>query len=188
MGFFCLLTKGIKMEIVDFFSILEYNESSPSCLIWKIKVNSNVFAGSAAGTQDKEGYWVIRYKGKGYKAHRVVMVLQGLEIKGKKVDHKDGNRSNNLKSNLRIASSAVNARNAIKNKNNTSGTTGVSRCKLKNHNYWCAIWYSTKINYKRFNIEKYGEQEAKRLAIEYRSAKIKELNNKGYGYSERHGK
>ena len=38
-----------------------------------------------------------------------------------------------------------------------------------------------------FTISKYGEQEAFRLAYEWREQKIKELNEQGAGYTERHG-
>lgn len=176
------------MENIDFSSVLEYDEKSPSCLTWKITTSSRAIAGNPAGTIDSDGYWVVRYKGKGYKAHRVILILDKINISGKQVDHIDGNRSNNLKNNLRVVPPAVNARNSSKNKRNTSGSTGVSRCQLKHHKYWCAIWYTTKIHYKRFNIAKYGEQEAKKLAEEYRIAKITELNKLGYNYSERHGK
>ena len=176
------------MESIDFSNILEYDETSPSCLTWKITTSTKAIAGNPAGTLDSQNYWVVRYKGKGYKVHRVIFILDKINISGKQVDHIDGNRSNNLKTNLRVVSHAVNSRNIGKNKRNTSGTTGVSRCKLKHHDYWCAIWYTTKLHYKRFNIAKYGEQEAKRLAEEYRTAKIEELNKLGYNYSERHGK
>ena len=37
-------------------------------------------------------------------------------------------------------------------------------------------------------LKKYGKEEAFRLAVEWRAARIKELNNQGAGYTERHGK
>ena len=40
---------------------------------------------------------------------------------------------------------------------------------------------------KNFSVKIYGEEVAKQLAIEFRIAKIKELNEKGYGYTEHHG-
>jgi len=51
-----------------------------------------------------------------------------------RIDHRDGNRSNNKWSNLREATSAQNKQNKAKYRNNTSGFTGVS----KNHNRWRA--------------------------------------------------
>jgi hypothetical protein len=37
------------------------------------------------------------------------------------------------------------------------------------------------------NGKKYGKEEAFRLAVEWRAARIKELNEQGAGYTERHG-
>ncbi len=56
--------------------------------------------------------------------HREIM---GLIYKdGKQTDHRDGNGLNNQKYNLRICSNAENARNAVKQANNTSGYKGVT--------------------------------------------------------------
>lgn len=147
------------MEPVDFYKILEYNEKSPSGLIWKVTVNTKSKVGTVAGTLDSYGYWVVRYKGKSYKAHRIILLLHGIEIEGLLVDHMDGNRQNNLKSNLRTVEATLNSRNASKNKLNTSGITGVGICQMKGHTYWYASWYTDKLHYKRFNIDKYGAEK-----------------------------
>lgn len=68
--------------------------------------------------------------------HRKIMILEGYNIKGKQIDHKDGNGLNNLISNLRICSNTQNARNQNKHKNNTSGYKGVSL--RKDRNKWVA--------------------------------------------------
>lgn len=64
--------------------------------------------------------------------HRKIMELEGYDIKGKEVDHKDQNGLNNFISNLRICSHKQNIRNQNKHKNNTSGYKGVSWKKDKN--------------------------------------------------------
>ena len=63
-------------------------------------------------------YWLIKKDGKDVKIHQI--------IKGKHADHIDGNKSNNLESNLREATSSQNAANRGKNKNNKTGYKGVS--------------------------------------------------------------
>ena len=77
--------------------------------------------------------------------------------------------------------------------NNTSGTTGVGldkkETKGKTYLSWVATWFDLygKKKVKRFSISKYGDEQSKQLAMDFRNDKIKELNTLGAGYSERHG-
>jgi hypothetical protein len=71
-------------------------------------------------------------------AHRIIIGAKDGEI----VDHIDGNRLNNKKSNLRIVNNAQNAFNMQKAKHNTSGYKGVSW--HKGHKNWQACVYSNK--------------------------------------------
>jgi hypothetical protein len=71
---------------------------------------------------------------------------------------------------------------------NTSGCTGVNLNTRVNS--WSAIWRnhsSGKRHTKSFSINKYGNDEAFRLACEYRTKMIEEQNELGAGYSEHHG-
>jgi hypothetical protein len=80
------------------------------------------------------------------------------------------------------------ARNQRMQTNNTSGFTGVN-LHTKDNN-WMASWRnhkSGKSHSKSFSINKYGNDEAFRLACEYRQKMIEEMNNLGAGYSENHG-
>ena len=82
-------------------------------------------------------------------------------------------------------------RNRRKNKNNTSGVTGITRCFEKGELCkYRAAWKNLdgKTETKTFSINKYGKEEAFRLACEARENAIKELNEQGAGYSENHGK
>lgn len=99
---------------------LVYDETTPSCLRWKV-------SGKPAGSQDQDGYFLVRVgarPGKLFKAHRVIWYLHHGTLPDL-VDHKDGNPANNRLSNLRIATESQNRHNASKHSDNTSGAKGV---------------------------------------------------------------
>ena len=64
---------------------------------------------------DKWGYVVSNYKKHGktntIKLHRLIMRLQGYKIKGLHVDHRDRDKYNNSKDNLRVVGVRMNNRN-----------------------------------------------------------------------------
>ena len=83
------------------------------------------------------------------------------------VDHEDRNPWNNTRTNLRAVNHSQNNRNISKQKNNTSGKTGLYLAKggLKCKPGWVAqLTVEGKRHMKRFSINKYGEVEAKKLA------------------------
>ncbi len=73
---------------------------------------------------------------------------------------------------------------------NTSGVTGVSIRMAKGKQYILAQWnnLSSVQCSKSFSVEKYGFEEAFRLAKEYREFMISELIKGGAEYAESHGK
>ena len=81
--------------------------------------------GSCMGGIGVDGYWKIKIKGKSYLAHRLIWLHAFGEWPKEEIDHIDGNPSNNRLENLRIASHKQNCGNRRKNKNNTSGYSGV---------------------------------------------------------------
>ena len=81
------------------------------CLYWKISPSKNVRVGDKAGTLMQDGYVCIRYKGKGYKAHRLIWMYHYGELKFKTIDHLNGIRSDNRIENLRNVTTKVNAQN-----------------------------------------------------------------------------
>jgi hypothetical protein len=84
-------------------SLLFYSEESPSGLKWKRDVSRCVKAGDNAGYRKTDGYYAVKIDGKLYPCHRLVLQLNGVDVENKIVDHIDRNRSNNVISNLRVA-------------------------------------------------------------------------------------
>ena len=84
------------------------------------------------------------------------------------VDHINRIRTDDRVENLRWVTRKENSRNRSKYSNNTSGLTGVSF--RKDRESWRTYWCDNigKLRSKYFSINKYGKNQAKRLAIEYR--------------------
>ena len=121
---------------------------------------------------DKDGYKIIDLtkdkQRKTNKIHRLI-AFAFLEKTDEQteVDHIDHSRSNNMVNNLRWVSRSENCRNKTRQHNNQSGTSGVHF--QKSINSWVASWYDDeKQKSKSFSINKYGNDEAKQLAINYR--------------------
>lgn len=182
---------------VCFNDYFYYDETSPSCLRWKVsRYTGNVYqvcrvsAGDVAGNITTKGYWDVTLNNKVYKVHRVIIYLHGLSCYGVQVDHINQDKGDNKFSNLRLVSGIVNRRNASKNCNNSSGVTGVSLQSSKGE-YKCfkAFWSDENglLKTKSFSIKKYGFESAFDLACKARMEAIKELNKSGAGYTARHG-
>lgn len=176
-----------------------YDSTSPSFLRWKAKYNtsSKVKIGDVAGTCDLDDfYWRINALGDHFKAHRIIWTLfNGSCPDGLHIDHIDGNPSNNDIGNLRVVIPRHNMHNKSMNKNNTSGTTGVSYSERTQpsglfFSKYTAHMYVPNVGKrsKSFSIQKYGEQLAFELACEQRDLMIQFLNENGADYTDRHGK
>jgi HNH endonuclease/AP2 domain len=122
---------GAIMEITQEFlnEIFEYKDGN---LFWKVDRGNNKVKGKKANkTKKSNGYQEVKIHSKGYYAHRVIFMM----IHGRwpeQIDHIDGDRSNNLLSNLREANNAQNNRNTKLRSTNTSGFKGVSFYKSAN--------------------------------------------------------
>lgn len=108
-----------------------YYEPASGTIHWKKRIQcfgGGKPAGSVAGTK-KDGYVQIKLFGKVYRAHHIVWLFETGDWPpvGVDVDHIDGNRSNNVFSNLRLATRSQNNLNTGERRraNNTSGHKGV---------------------------------------------------------------
>lgn len=188
---------------IDFKDFVSYDETSPTFLRWEVDVYSGkgytileMAKGDVAGSLvSSSGYSQVRIEKKLNLCHRVIWELHNGQIAdGMLIDHLDGDKFNNNINNLRLTTRQGNARNCAKRKDNTSGITGVNLLVNKNRSgsttkYWCGSYFENgKYISRRFSIAKLGEEEAKRLAIEFRLNKEEEMNKTGVPFTERHGK
>lgn len=102
------------------------------------------------------------------------------------------NSGNYSPDNIEWASKATQARNQRMYENNTSGMTGVNLINKKRYPCWLARVPNPnggKEFTKAFSISKLGNDEAFRLACEYREYLLKWVNEEfNAGYSDSHGK
>ena len=98
--------------------------SDRSCHVWHSRC-----AGKQAGSLKENGYRTVRLDGKARLVHRVIFELANDTVLGEaeEIDHRDGNPRNNEPYNLRIATSAQNARNSKCQKSSRFGLKGVRR-------------------------------------------------------------
>lgn len=180
---------------MDWSELVYYDETSPSCLRWKVKRPKNKVNGVVGHKHPRDYFYVIINR-KCYPVHRIVYELLISEIReGHVIDHIDKNSYNNKISNLREVTRLVNLRNQKMNNKNKSGHTGVNYDeKSPGRFYWTATWRAAdesgklKQRSKGFSIKKYGNDTAYQMACEYRAKMIDLLNTKGAGYTQDHGK
>lgn len=187
------------MSFEKWKQLVYYDETSPSGIRWGIDIFTGVkyaakriACGDVAGTLDNEGYWRVSYQGSRSGAHNIVWYLfNGDKPEGFVIDHIDGKADNNKIENLRLVEYKHNAQNHKMLVTNTSGVTGVRRHGPTNRSkrlYWQATWREGgQPKSKSFPICVFGEEEAFRLACEYRYNMIVKLNEQGANYTERHG-
>ena len=80
---------------------------------------------NSAGSYDKDGYLIVKIKGKQYKAHRLIYALHyGLMPVGV-IDHINGIRTDNRIENLRCVTQADNVANTVHTRNTLTGEYGI---------------------------------------------------------------
>ena len=92
---------------------VQIDPKSPTGLSWKRKVARRTVVGEPCGTVNSQGYLQLGYKGRIYRANRVIYFLQtGVDPGNLLIDHIDGNRSNNSIENLRLVDKRTNGANS----------------------------------------------------------------------------
>lgn len=179
---------------------LKYDENSPSKLVWIKKwglAGSSIKVGDFAGSLDNyDGYWKLKSFGQHMKCHRIVWYLFNGDIpEGKHIDHINGKRSDNSIENLRVVEPKFNFRNRSKSKNNTTGISGVSyhegftRKGTPFSKFYVHIDFDNGERKQRsFSIQKYGYDNALKLASDWREEMLILANSQNAGYTPRHGK
>lgn len=172
-----------------------YDESSPSCLRWKVDRPRGsgsdllVQAGDAAGGLAGNVYYRVRLDGTKYMVHQIIWEMGNGPIPaGYEIDHENGDKACNRIGNLRCVTKTVNQHNRSKPVTNTSGVTGVSLTTKRSKDYWRASWREDgKLRNKCYSVEEFGSDEAFQLACNWRAEMIKRLNEVGAQYTTRHG-
>ncbi|AYN94438.1 hypothetical protein EAW52_10940 [Pseudomonas sp. LTJR-52] len=144
-------------------------------------------AGEIAGTVRPDGYRQISIDNKTYLEHQLIMLVS-LGYLPELIDHLNGDKADNRLENLRPATSCLNARNQRLSAANKSGATGVRyRASRDAYEAYWDLGHGVK-KHKCFRCDKYASpDEALNEAIRYRKAMIDALNEKGAGYTDRHG-
>ena len=110
----------------DLLNELFWHDEAIGELRWKVKRTGTRGVNSVAGYTISTGYRAVRVNGKQYRVHRLIWTMVVGDIpEGYYIDHIDGNISNNLITNLRLATKSQNGFNQKIRSDNTSGIKGV---------------------------------------------------------------
>lgn len=80
---------------------------------------------NSTGSYDKDGYLIIKIKGKQYKAHRLVYAIRHGKLPVGELDHINRVRVDNRIENLRLSDRTSNVRNSYVKPNKDTGVRGV---------------------------------------------------------------
>lgn len=143
---------------------------------------SNTFIADARDLEIVEKYvWHFHRKNRGVGGYAInceVGFYHSLISGFTCTDHIDRNGLNNRRANLREATPKLNANNMSMSKNNISGITGVCRQTVKSGEIWVAHWSEDgKLKRKSFAINKYGDEQAKNLAVKERRLAAERAGN-----------
>jgi hypothetical protein len=119
--------------------------------------------GEVLGFFDKQGYVIVKIKGRCYKAHRLAFLYMTGSFPCGDVDHINCVKSDNRWANLRIVDRSANMCNRGITSKNKSGFKGVSWCKKSKK------WHAQiAVNRKKFNLGYYENIDM--AAFAYRHA------------------
>jgi len=110
--------------------LLDYNPKT-GVFRWKISRRGNCKFGDVAGTINSNGYRVIGIDSKRYYASRLAWLFMEGYLPEYEIDHENRVEDDNKWKNIRHVSRQCNLRNRGRQRNNTSGVTGVFWAKPK---------------------------------------------------------
>ena len=110
------------------------------------------------GSYDKDGYLIIKVKGKQFKAHRIVWLLHHGKFPDAEIDHINRNRADNRIENLREADRKLQHKNITRTPNPDTGVIGVY---IDKYTAGLKKKYTTKVNQKTYRF--YTLEEAKKF-------------------------
>ena len=133
--------------------LFEYKEGN---LYWRIKPGKRIKIGNKAGCLHHTGYLAVVTNSVQYRMHRIIWCYHfGPIADTLEIDHIDGDKTNNMIENLRLATRSQNKfNNKRANRNSKSNILGVSWYEAKSK--WRA---QIRINYKKIHLGYFVNQE-----------------------------
>jgi hypothetical protein len=167
-----------QIPIEDMKEGLSYNQVTGH-FAWVFD-HQHIRSGERAGFLSQDGYWVIKWNDKSYKAHRIAWAWVHGD-NGSQIDHINGVRWDNRINNLRLASNSQNCMNRRKSISNTSGFKGVT----KSNQGGLKVWHA-RIKIKGVSISLGHFRTPEEASYAYQNASVKYHGEFAYVISQAH--
>jgi hypothetical protein len=148
-----------------------YFKSDKSWKTWNTRFSGR----PAMNVKNSRGYLVGRVNNTSMKAHRAAWALHYGRWPTYEIDHVNGNKMDNRIENLRDVRTSENGKNRPKQRNNTSGVTGVG------YTQTTGKWFARiKVSQKLIHLGYFNTKEG--------AVRSRLLAENRYGFTDRHGK
>jgi hypothetical protein len=140
--------------------------------------SNSKFAGKVAGSIMNRGYMLVGINGTRILYHRIILMLMGLDVTGKQVDHINGDKTDNRWANLRLVDQIDNLKNKSLRTSNKTGISGVSfYSNLKGKPFRVTYYEDGNKRATEFFVPTLFEAACARKSFEYKN-----------GYHDNHGR